>query len=34
MVFLSANTLSDYIMALNSTFRYQDDKMNVDNLYF
>ena len=34
MLFLSVHNLSDYIAAFNSTLRYIDDKLNVDNFYF
>ena len=34
MVFLSDDTQADIIEAFNSTFRYLDDLLNIDNHYF
>ena len=34
MLSLSDNIQTDIIEALNSTFRYLDDLLNIDNPYF
>ena len=34
MMYLSGDTQADVIEALNSTSRYLDDLLNVDNPYF
>ena len=34
MLALSDNNQTDYIRNFNSTFRYLDDLLNIDNAYF
>ena len=34
MLFLSNNNQPDVVEAFNSTLRYLDDLLNIDNLYF